>query len=168
MPKLTNGDRSVRGLDGVRITPPTLSATASFMLSGLFGKALVGVAEEQRVARLVGDVLHAPHDVAEKWACADIRDDQRPDPVTTGTKASCDPAGTIARSFTACTTVAAKRDSTCGWLLSTLETVAVETPAARATSTMVVIVGRCYSRGLGAPTGTDVRRWYSLRLDIEQ
>jgi hypothetical protein len=37
------------------------------------------------------------------------------------------------------------------WVLVQLETVAVETPAARATSTIVVMVARCYSRRLGAP-----------------
>ena len=41
-----------------------------------------------------------------------------------------------------CSTEATSRGSTWGWLLSTRETVAVETPAARATSTIVVIVAR--------------------------
>jgi hypothetical protein len=76
--------------------------------------------------------------------------------------------------------VAARRGSTCGWLLSTRETVAVETPAARATSTMVVTVAPCYSRfthgssrpdqgsrGCSRPDGLDTSPCFCTRLPAQ-
>jgi hypothetical protein len=76
--------------------------------------------------------------------------------------------GRQARSFTAGSTPAAKRGSTRGWLLSALETVAVETPAARSPSKMVIMVARCCSPHLA--THRDFGRPHRAlrRLDVDR
>ena len=94
-PKLTSGDRSVRGPEGVRITPPTFSATAS-RCRRLLWPVLVGVAQKERVAGPVGDVFDTSHHVGEERPGADVGDDQGPDPVLAGAQGACHPARTVA------------------------------------------------------------------------
>jgi len=165
MPKSTNGDRSVRGPDGVRITlqrSPRPRALCKRPLWRGLRRCCRGKVSNPPRRRCPPP----PHDVAEERPRAYVRDDQGPNSITTGARLRATRLGRYPRSFTTCNTIAARRGSTCGWLLSTRETVAVEhrrrAPRRRWWSWL-----RDVTHDARLPIGTLVGHPRFLRLDID-
>ncbi len=97
-PRSVRDARLVAEPTGVRITPPTFSATASSRYDAFFGQVLFGIAQDQGVTGGICDVFDPSDHVREKGV-AHVRNDQGPNTALSCTKGPGYSAGTVVELF---------------------------------------------------------------------